>query len=87
MARACGSLTYAMHVVHAVLCPQAAEALFEAAYAHILAAVEHMSEEDKAKEIKAMKPTVRGVAQRSAAPHSANGPLQGCDRDRTSGPL
>ncbi|KAL4458936.1 hypothetical protein ABPG75_013801 [Micractinium tetrahymenae] len=36
---------------------QAAEALFEAAYAHILAAVEHMSEEDKAKEIKPMKPT------------------------------
>lgn len=37
---------------------QAAEALFEAAYAHILAAVEHMGEEDKAKEIKPMKPTV-----------------------------
>lgn len=36
---------------------QAAEALFEAAYAHILAAVEHMGEEDKAKEIKPMKPT------------------------------
>ena len=38
----------------------AAEPLFEAAYAHIQAAVEHMSAEEASKEIKPMKPTVRG---------------------------
>lgn len=39
--------------------PQAAEAGFEAAYAFISQAQEAMSEEEKAKPIKQMKPTVR----------------------------
>lgn len=39
---------------------QAAEPLFEAAYTMIGKAVENMSEEEQAKEIKQMKPTVSG---------------------------
>lgn len=39
---------------------QAAESLFASAYSHIESAVAHMSEEEQAKEIKAMKPTVGG---------------------------
>ena len=42
---------------------QAAEAEFEVAYGWITTAMEHMSAEDQAKEVKPMKPTVRGISK------------------------
>ena len=60
--------------------PQAAEALFGRVYELIQEAMEHMSEEEKAKDIKPMKPTVCvGVC---VPAHGAGGPLCVCARVR-----